>query len=81
MTTRPGDVVLFDTRIWHSARGRQGGRRTAFISYVPDPGDSPRRREQVRALIRPFPYTDHLIETAGPRRRAMVARLRELAIA
>lgn len=24
---------------------------------------------------------DHLIETAGPRRRAMVARLRELAIA
>ena len=34
---------------------------------------------QFRALIRPFPYTDHLIETAGPRRRAMVARLRELA--
>ena len=81
VATRPGDVVLFDTRIWHSARGRKDGRRTAFISYVPDPGDSPRRREQVRALIRPFPYTDHLIETAGPRRRAMVSRLRELAIA
>lgn len=36
---------------------------------------------QFRALIRPFPYTGHLIKTAGPRRRAMVARLRELAIA
>lgn len=42
---------------------------------------TPLRVGQFRALIRPFPYTDHLIETAGPRRRAMVARLRELAIA
>ena len=80
VATCPGDVVLFDTRIWHAAGGLQDGRRTAFISYVPDPGDSPRRQEQVRQLIRPFPYTDHLIETASPARQAMVARMRELAI-
>ena len=81
VTTRPGDVVLFDTRIWHSAFARPGGRRTAFISYVPDPEDSPLRREQVRALIQPFPYSEQLIERAGPLRQAMIARMRELDIA
>ncbi len=32
-------------------------------------------------MLTPLQYTDHLIEIAGPQRRAMVVRLRELAIA
>ena len=80
VATRPGDVVLFDTRIWHAAPARGDGRRTAFISYVPDPGDSPRRRQQVRQLLQPFPYTEPLIQSAGSQRRAMIGRMRELGI-
>ena len=80
VATQPGDVVLFDTRIWHAAPAREGGRRTVFIGYVPDPEDSPVRQEQVRALIQSFPYNDHLVETAGPLRQEMIARLRALGI-
>ena len=32
----------------------------AMLGYVPDPGDSPGRRKQVRALLQPYP--DHLID-------------------
>ena len=80
VATQPGDVVLFDTWIWHAAPAREGGRRTVFISYVPDPEDSPVRQDQVRALIQSFPYNDHLVETAGPLRQEMIARMRELNI-
>ena len=76
VATRPGDVVLFDTRIWHAAPAGPGGRRNAFIQYVPDPGDSALRQQQVRAAIPAFPYADHLIETAGPERQAMVGPAR-----
>ena len=78
--TRPGDVVFFDTRVWHSAFSRTGGRRTAFLQYVPDPGDSPQRQRQVRECFKRFPYTDRLIETAGPLREEMVTRMHQLGI-
>ena len=80
VVSRPGDVVFFDTRVWHSAFHREGGRRTAFLQYVPDPGDSAMRQAQVRECIKSLPYPDHLIETAGPRRTEMVARMQELGI-
>ena len=81
VVSRPGDVVLFDTRVWHSAFHREGGRRTAFLQYVPDPGDSPQQQQQVRECFKSNPFTDHLIETAGPLRKQMVSRLHELGIA
>ncbi len=80
VATTPGDVVFFDTRVWHSAFYREGGRRTAFLQYVPDPGDSTLRQQQVRDCFKSFPYTQHLIDTGGPLRHQMVARMRELSI-
>ena len=50
------------------------------MQYVPDPGDSAMRQAQVRECIKSLPYPDHLIETAGPRRTEMVARMQELGI-
>lgn len=39
--TRPHDVVVWDTRLWHSAWKRQDGRprRSLFFSFYPDPHD------------------------------------------
>ena len=39
IATRPGDVVLWDNRLWHSALKRKDGRprRGVFFQYLPDP--------------------------------------------
>ena len=51
--TRPGDVLLWDNRLWHSARRRSNGtpRRNMFIEYVRDPKDDPVSIFAVREYI------------------------------
>ena len=41
--TEPGDVLLWDNRLWHSALSRRDGtpRRNMFIEYARDPLDDP----------------------------------------
>ena len=51
--TRPGDVVLWDTRLWHSAFKRKDGRprRTMFIGYMPDPQDDLLALKDLRTTV------------------------------
>ena len=51
--TRPGDVVLWDTRLWHTAFKRKDGRprRALFISYMPDPQDDLLALSDLRATV------------------------------
>ena len=87
--TKPGDVVLWDNRLWHSAFQRKDGkaRRTMFIGYMPDPQDDLLAIEDARAIIRqhisekqPFVYTKEMMAKASPARQKMVARLEELGV-
>lgn len=87
--TQPGDVILWNNHIWHSAFKRKDGRprRTLFISYTPDPGNDLLDILNFRNLVkyhlsedRPYMYSDEMIRYAGPARKKMVARLEELGV-
>ena len=51
--TQPGDVVVFNTNMWHCAPRRGDGRprRAVFYSYVPDLADDPFGRAYLRQLL------------------------------
>ena len=87
--TQPRDVVLWNNHIWHSAFKRNDGlpRRTLFIGYTPDPGndllEALELRNQVKYHLsedRPYIYSDEMIQSSGPARKKMVARLEELGV-
>ena len=87
--TRPGDIVLWDNRLWHSAFRRQDGRprRALFVGFTPDPGEDVLAIGNLRRTV-----ADHLSETmpvlfpeampadASPARMRMAARLEELGV-
>ena len=87
---KPGDVVLWDNRIWHSAWKRKDGkpRRNIFFNYVRDPLDDPIRGREVREWVdkeveaheHRFVYTKKMMAKGGPAREKMAARLEELGI-
>ena len=87
--TRPGDVVLWDNRLWHSAFRRKDGRprRTLFIGYMPDPQDDLLAVKDLRTTVeahlnekQPFVYSTEMMQKAGPGREKMAARLEELGV-
>ncbi len=87
--TCPGDVVLWDNRLWHSAFKRKDGqpRRTMFIGYMPDPQDDLLALKDVRTTVetqiteqQPFVYSKEMMEKGCPRREKMAARLEELGV-
>ena len=87
--TQPGDVILWNNHIWHSAFKRKDGlpRRTLFIGYMPDPGNDLLKilelRNQVKQHLsedRPYLYNEQMMRNASPARNKMVARLEELGV-
>ena len=93
--TRPGDVVLWDNRLWHSAPRRRDRmpRRNMFIEYARDPLDDPVSVHAVREYFaghlavhaarsgqRPFLYSKEMMRKGGPAREKMAARLEELGV-
>ena len=87
--TRPGDVVLWDNRLWHSAFKRKDGRprRTMFIGYMPDPQDDLLAIKDLRTTVeahlnegQPFVYSKEMMEKGNARREKMAARLEELGV-
>lgn len=87
--TQPGDVVLWDNRLWHSAFKRKDGqaRKTMFIGYTPDPGDDLLAIQDLRQIIKsqigekqPFVYTKEMMRIGGPAREKMAARLESLGV-
>jgi hypothetical protein len=96
LSTRPGDVVLWDTRLWHSAFRRGDGRprRAMFISYVPDPQGDLLALSDLRAAVQAvlsnpratagpgdrFVYSREMMAKGGPAREKMAARLEALGV-
>ena len=90
VTSKPGDVVIFNTSLFHSAWRRNDGkpRRNLFFSYVRDPREDPILLSQLRAQLdglkskreSPYIYSKKLIDMAGPGREKMAARLEELGV-
>ena len=87
--TRPGDIVLWDPRLWHSAFKRKDGRprRAMFISYMPDPMDNLLALSDLRAAVQAnlsekqaFVYSKEMMRTGGPAREKMAARLEALGV-
>ena len=87
--TLPGDVVLWDTRLWHSVFRRKDGlpRRTMFISYMPDPGDDLLAISDLRSAIQPhlnekqpFLFDKGMMSKGGTAREKMAARLEDLGV-
>lgn len=89
LSTVPGDVVLWDNRIWHSAWQRQDGRprRTMFIGYAPDPQDDLLAIQDLRTTLcaalndrQPWVYSQAMLAAGGPAREKMAARLTALGV-
>lgn len=88
ITTSPGDVVLWDNRLWHYAPRRRDGlpRRAIFISYWRDPGDDMvsrgilQRLYQSRDQTNRYIYSRNLLQHQSSARDRMAARLEALGI-
>ena len=87
---KPGDAVLWDNRLWHSAWKRRDGkpRRNIFFNYVRDPLDDPIRAREVREHVskyrsgssRLYVYSKRMMRIGGPARKKMTARLEALGV-
>ncbi len=87
--TQPGDAVMFDNRIYHSALKRKDGRarRNLFFQYMRDPVDELEALGLLRLSVssrtsdkRPYLYSDRLMAHNLPALRSMAERLRELGV-
>ena len=88
--TKPGDVVLWDNRLWHSAwkRSDSSRRRNMFISYMRDPLDDPIGARELREFLASHLteqgsviYSKEMMRRGGPAREKMADRLEELGVA
>ena len=88
IATAPGDVVLWDNRLWHYAPRRPDGlpRRALFISYFRDPGDDMVARGVLHRLYKSmhpanqYIYSRTLLQHPTPARERMATRLEALGI-
>lgn len=87
--TCPGDIVLWDNRLWHSAFRRRDGRprRALFIGFTPDPGEDVLAVNNLRLTVAqhvneamPLVYPKALSVDDNPARLRMVERLEELGV-
>lgn len=85
----PGDVLIWDNRLWHTAPKRLDGRmrRALFLNYYPDPGGDALAAELMRCEIRdqiksegPTLYAACLLERGGPILQYMAERLEALGV-
>lgn len=86
LVNEPGDVIFMNHKVYHSALSEHYGRRAIHINCLPN--TSPERNEEHFAWLMKFLtgetkgwgrfYSDRLIETAGPRRKKMLARAIDL---
>ena len=86
LVNEPGDVIFMNHKVYHSALSEKPGRRAIHINCVPT--TTAERNPDHFAWLMKFLagetkgwgrfYSDRLIETAGPRRRKMLARAIEL---
>lgn len=83
----PGDVVVWDNRMWHSAPRRADGkpRRGLFNEYVPDPGDECTSIADLQQTMsdfytdkRPFLYGKAFLANGGAVAEHMASRLEQL---
>ena len=89
----PGDVVMFDQRLWHASFGGRTGRRMFTLNF----GGKPRAEADYEDLRRTHTmnlgfvrdmqhtqtgrvYTDTLLESTSPRIHSMVAELVEMGL-
>ena len=86
LRNEPGDVIFMNHKMYHSALTDRSGRRAIHVNCVQNTTPE-KNREHCDWLIRTLDistrqegrlYSDRLIETAGPRRRRMMARAIEL---
>lgn len=87
--TNPGDVVVWNTRLWHSAFKRRDGRprRALFFSYVPDPQGDLLDEQFARDVLDghrssedgPL-YGPHFVAHGDPHIEWMITRAEELGI-
>ena len=90
VTSKPGDVVIFNTSLFHSAWKRKDGkpRRNLFFSYVRDPREDPILLSHLQTHLgelkhrkrSPHIYSKALMDKADPGREKMAARLEELGV-
>ena len=87
--TKPGDVVLWDNRLWHSAWTRRDGRprRNMFISYMRDPQDDPIGVRELREFLASHLteqgsviYSKEMMRKGVTAREKMATRLEELGV-
>lgn len=78
METEPGDVAMFDHRLWHGMFGGCHGRRYIAVKFAAQP----RRREDVQTLKQysaaMFNPHENFLYSSEPRLRSMVAGLKDL---
>ena len=87
--TVPGDVFIWDNRLWHAAPQRLDGRtrRALFLNYYPDPGNDESALELMRGDLRdhirsegPTLYAPRFLEGGDPIWRHMAERLEALGV-
>ncbi len=78
METEPGDVAVFDHRLWHGMFGGHYGRRYIALKFAA----RPRRIEDVQTLKQyaaaMFDPHENFLNSSNPRLRGMVAGLKDL---
>ena len=82
----PGDMIVFDSRLWHSSFGGRTGRRMFTMNFAQNPVEGWQatylyglvQRDTVRVGRRL--YSDRLVSTAGPRRHRKLTRLLEMGL-
>jgi ectoine hydroxylase-related dioxygenase (phytanoyl-CoA dioxygenase family) len=80
LVSEPGDLVVFNHAVWHSSWGGKVGRRMYTMNYDADPV-GPSQNYWLRGLISSVVqhpghrlYSDRLVDRAGPRAKAKLAK-------
>ncbi len=77
IASNPGDVVIFNVKLYHAAFGEGVGRRAIYINYLQKPG-TPEEEDHLKWLYHKDGgyYTPELFEDATPKRMRMLAFLK-----
>jgi hypothetical protein len=78
--SQPGDVVVFDLRLWHASWGGASDRRMCTVEYLKHPR-SPAEQQTIRDIARNTVRDPdwQVYAQTSPARQASLDRLRELA--
>jgi ectoine hydroxylase-related dioxygenase (phytanoyl-CoA dioxygenase family) len=78
IASNPGDVVIFNVKLYHAAFGEGVGRRAIYINYLQKPSTT-EEKEHIKWLYHKDGgyYTPELFEDATPKRMRMLAFLKD----